>query len=57
MAIIDQQQRGDFAPICRGCDLYKSIYHYRSHYRREGIETISVDEFKQQIGDRRANRE
>ena len=54
MAIIEQQQRGEFAPVCRSCDFYKSIYHHRSHYRREGIETMSLDEFKQQIADRRA---
>ena len=53
MAIIDQQQRGEFLPICRSCDFYKSIYHHRSHYRREGIETMSLDEFKRQIAERR----
>jgi MoaA/NifB/PqqE/SkfB family radical SAM enzyme len=54
MAIIEEQQRGEFRPICRSCDFYKSIYHHRSHYRREGVATMSLDEFKQQIGARRA---
>jgi MoaA/NifB/PqqE/SkfB family radical SAM enzyme len=54
MRIIEQQQRGEFAPICRSCDFYKSIYHHRSHYRREGIATMSLGEFKQQIAERRA---
>jgi MoaA/NifB/PqqE/SkfB family radical SAM enzyme len=50
MAIIEAQQRGDFAAICKSCDFYKSIYHHRSHYRRQGIATISLDEFKRQTG-------
>jgi MoaA/NifB/PqqE/SkfB family radical SAM enzyme len=54
MTIIEQQQRGEFAPICRSCDFYKSIYHHRSHYRREGIATMSLTEFKEQIAGRRA---
>ena len=48
MAIIEAQQRGDFAAICKSCDFYKSIYHHRSHYRRQGIATITLDEFKRQ---------
>jgi MoaA/NifB/PqqE/SkfB family radical SAM enzyme len=54
MAIIEQQQRGEFAAICRSCDFYKSIYHHRSHYRREGIAVMSLAEFKAQIAARRA---
>jgi MoaA/NifB/PqqE/SkfB family radical SAM enzyme len=54
MKIIEEQQRGEFRPICRSCDFYKSIYHHRSHYRRDGIATMTLSEFKQQIGDRRA---
>ncbi|KIZ41092.1 radical SAM/SPASM domain-containing protein, partial [Rhodopseudomonas palustris] len=26
MALIDEQQRGEFRPVCRSCDFYKSIY-------------------------------
>ena len=54
MAIIEEQQRGEFRPICRSCDFYKSIYHHRSHYRREGIEVIGLDQFKAQLAERRA---
>jgi MoaA/NifB/PqqE/SkfB family radical SAM enzyme len=53
MAIIEQQQRGEFAAICRSCDFYKSIYHHRSHYRREGIAVMTLEEFKAQIAARR----
>lgn len=49
MAIIEQQQRGEFGAICRSCDFYKSIYHHRSHYRREGIATVKLEEFKRQL--------
>src|SRR5262249_43426105 len=55
MAIIDEQQRGEFRPICRSCDFYKSIYHHRSHYRRAGIAVMSLAEFKEQLAARRAN--
>ena len=54
MAIIDEQQRGEFRPICRSCDFYKSIYHHRSHYRREGIAVMSLAEFREQLATRRA---
>jgi MoaA/NifB/PqqE/SkfB family radical SAM enzyme len=54
MAIIEEQQRGEFRPICRSCDFYKSIYHHRSHYRRGGIAVIGLDAFKQQLAARRA---
>ena len=54
MAIIEEQQRGEFRPICRSCDFYKSIYHHRSHYRREGIAVMSLAEFKDQLAARRA---
>ena len=54
MAIIEGQQRGEFAPICRSCDFYKSIYHHRSHYRKNGIAVMKLDEFKQQLAERRA---
>jgi sulfatase maturation enzyme AslB (radical SAM superfamily) len=53
MKIIEEQQRGEFRQICRSCDFYKSIYHHRSHYRREGIATMTLEEFKQQIAARR----
>src|SRR5262245_42582337 len=54
MAIIEEQQRGEFRPICRSCDFYKSIYHHRSHYRREGIAVMNLSEFKEQLAARRA---
>jgi len=54
MAIIEQQQRGEFAAICKSCDFYKSIYHHRSHYRRDGIAVMKLSEFKQQLAERRA---
>jgi hypothetical protein len=53
MSIIEEQQRGEFRPICRSCDFYKSIYHHRSHYRRDGIATMTLEEFKKQIDARR----
>jgi hypothetical protein len=54
MEIIEEQQRGQFRAICRSCDFYKSIYHHRSHYRRDGIATMTLDEFRRQIAERKA---
>ena len=49
MAIIEAQQRGEFGAICKSCDFYKSIYHHRSHYSRQGIATITLDDFRKQV--------
>jgi sulfatase maturation enzyme AslB (radical SAM superfamily) len=46
MGLIEEQQRGDFRPICRGCDFYKSIYHVRARHRKEGHQFQSIAEFK-----------
>jgi MoaA/NifB/PqqE/SkfB family radical SAM enzyme len=46
MELIDEQQRGEFRPVCRSCDFYKSIYHNRSSYRNSGTEVMSLAEFK-----------
>ena len=46
MSLIEEQQRGEFRPICRSCDFYKSIYHNRSVYRQQGTEMVSLAEFK-----------
>lgn len=35
-AIIDEQERGEFRPVCEGCDFYRSIYHLPSSFRRAG---------------------
>jgi MoaA/NifB/PqqE/SkfB family radical SAM enzyme len=29
MRLIEEQQRGEFRPVCRACGFYKSIYHMR----------------------------
>jgi hypothetical protein len=46
VALIDEQQRGEFRPVCRSCDFYKSIYHNRTSYRRAGTALTSLAEFK-----------
>jgi MoaA/NifB/PqqE/SkfB family radical SAM enzyme len=46
MALIEEQQRGLFRPVCRDCGFYKSIYHSRSEDRRESIPIRSIAEFK-----------
>lgn len=50
MALIEQQQKGDFQPVCRSCDMYASIYHKSSAYRKSGIELESLDAFKKRMG-------
>jgi hypothetical protein len=49
MALIEQQQRGQFQPICQSCDMYASIYHKSSGYRKSGVELETIDAFKKRI--------
>jgi hypothetical protein len=49
MALIEQQQKGQFQPICQSCDMYASIYHKSSGYERNGVELESLDAFKKRI--------
>ena len=46
MGLIDEQQRGEFRPICRSCDFYKSIYHVRSKHRKQGVPMQTLAQFK-----------
>jgi Iron-sulfur cluster-binding domain len=49
MDLIEEQQCGDFRPICRSCDFYKSIYHKRARDRRSGIALRSLAEFNARL--------
>lgn len=49
MALIEQQQNGQFQPICQSCDMYASIYHKSSGYRKSGVELETLDAFKKRI--------
>ena len=44
MALIDEQQNGNFRPVCRSCDFYTSIYHRSRSYAGTQLQTI--EEFK-----------
>ncbi len=46
MDLIEEQQRGLYRSVCQECSFYKSIYHIRSHYRKDSIPTRSIGEFK-----------
>lgn len=52
MRIIEEQQKGQFRPVCAGCDFYKSIYHQRSEYRRNNVGTQSLKQFKDRLAER-----
>ena len=47
MELIEEQQAGNFRPICESCDFYKSIYHMRSTYRKQDTELQTLKEFMQ----------
>jgi len=49
MELIREQQEGRFRPICRSCDFYKSIYRHRSSNRKDGVKTLSLQEFLQAL--------
>ena len=46
--MVDEQQRGEYRPICRSCDFYKSIYRARWSDRRRG--SLSLEEFWENLG-------
>jgi sulfatase maturation enzyme AslB (radical SAM superfamily) len=46
MALIDEQERGEFRPICQSCDFYASIYRKSAAYKESGVELQSLEEFK-----------
>ncbi|NVN88266.1 MAG: radical SAM/SPASM domain-containing protein [Rhodopseudomonas sp.] len=52
MTLIDEQQRGEFRPVCRSCDFYKSIY--KPVTGRKLRESRSIDEFKAELDARAA---
>ena len=54
MGLIDEQQRGEFRPVCNSCDFYKSIYHVRSKHRRQGIPMQTLAQFKANLARRAA---
>lgn len=45
MQLISEQQNGDFRPICRSCDFYKSIYHKQSRCRKNHTKLQTLPEF------------
>lgn len=47
LELIEEQQEGNFRPICESCDFYKSIYHMRSTYRKQGTRLQTLKEFLQ----------
>jgi len=49
MALIEQQQKGEFHPVCQSCDMYASIYRNSSTYRENGVELESIEAFKNRI--------
>jgi hypothetical protein len=49
MALIEEQQRGDFRPVCKSCDYYKSIYHMRMSRRKDGSQFQTIEEFKDRL--------
>jgi sulfatase maturation enzyme AslB (radical SAM superfamily) len=44
MELIEEQQNGDFRPVCRSCDFYTSIYHKSLSYAGAQLQTLA--EFK-----------
>ena len=49
MALIEEQQRGEFRPVCKSCDYYKSIYHMRMSRRKDGSQFQNIQEFKDRL--------
>jgi MoaA/NifB/PqqE/SkfB family radical SAM enzyme len=47
--IIEEQQAGNFRPVCKGCDYYRSIYHQPKNFRRHNVPTQSVQTFMRKL--------
>ncbi|MCX8085343.1 MAG: radical SAM protein [Rhodocyclaceae bacterium] len=45
LSIIEEQEAGQFRPVCRSCDYYRSIYHQPTNFRRGKIPVQSIDEY------------
>ncbi len=56
MALIDEQQEGQFRPVCRSCDVYQSIYRQRSVYRSGNVKTVTMRDFKGRLESSRATK-
>jgi uncharacterized Fe-S cluster-containing radical SAM superfamily protein len=46
MALIEEQERGAFRPVCRSCDFYKSIYRMRRKYGDSDYVLETLDAFR-----------
>jgi MoaA/NifB/PqqE/SkfB family radical SAM enzyme len=44
MALIEEQQKGSFRPVCQSCDFYTSIYHKSLSYADTPLQTL--EQFK-----------
>jgi MoaA/NifB/PqqE/SkfB family radical SAM enzyme len=49
MRLIEEQQRGEFRPVCKSCDYYKSIYHTRLIHRRNRVAFQPIESHKQRL--------
>ncbi len=56
MELIEEQQEGRFRPVCRDCDMYKSIYRRRSAYRSHRRPPMTLAEVYGELGARTAGR-
>jgi hypothetical protein len=45
--LIDEQQRGDFRPVCKSCDFYASIYHKSGSYKRNNVPLQTLSQWRQ----------
>jgi MoaA/NifB/PqqE/SkfB family radical SAM enzyme len=49
LALIEEQQRGDFRPVCKSCDFYASIYHKSSTYRKNDVPLHTLAEWRETV--------
>lgn len=45
LRLIEEQQVGQFPPVCSSCDYYRSVYHQPSDFRRNKIATQTITKF------------
>lgn len=50
IALIEEQQRGDFRPVCKSCDFYASIYHKSRSYAKNNVPLQTLDQWRATAG-------
>jgi MoaA/NifB/PqqE/SkfB family radical SAM enzyme len=49
LALIEEQQRGEFRPVCKSCDFYASIYHKSRTYKKNNVALQTLEQWRETV--------